>query len=138
MPIDQEPQNPYTAGFQKTPEQAQHEARAKVFWGDAPEDVIKYLQMQGINYDEACIMVDEMCAQREKTIRARGVRKIILGVVMVAVPVVTTIIFAMIGAASLTVFGVAGAIGIFGGWFCLKGTFMVVSPHTETGDIADD
>lgn len=135
--MTEQPQNPYTSSFQKTPEQARHEARAKVFWGDPPEEVIKYLQMQGINYDEACITVDEMYAEREKAIRARGVRRIIAGIGMVAVPVITWIIFAMIGAASLTLMGIAGVIGAAGGWFCLKGTFMLLSPRTETGDVAD-
>jgi len=137
MPIEQAPENPYTAGFQKTPAQARHEARAKVFWGDSPVDVIKYLQMQSISYDEACIMVDEMYREREKVIRASGVRRIIVGITMVAVPIVTWIIFAMIGAASLTLMGIAAVIGLAGAWFCLKGTFMLLSPHTETGDVAD-
>ena len=49
-------------------DQAQIEARAKVFWGDPAEDVIKYLQMQGISYDDACVMVDSMFAERERAI----------------------------------------------------------------------
>jgi hypothetical protein len=136
MPADQ-PQNPYVTSFQKSPEQAQHEARAKVFWGDAPEDVIKYLQMQGISYDDACVMVDAMFAEREKVIRARGMRKVFIGVAMMLVPVIVWLILAHIGYVDAKLLGMAVVVGIAGAWFCLKGTFMVVSPGTEVGDVSD-
>jgi hypothetical protein len=136
MSTDQ-PQDPYTSSFQKTPEQAQHEARAKVFWGDAPEDVIKFLQMQGIVYDDACVMVDAMFVERERAIRARGVRKICLGVAMMLVPVIVYLILANIGYVDFKLLGMAVVVGIGGAWFCLKGTFMLVSPQTEVGDVSD-
>lgn len=132
-----QPQNPYLAPFQKTPEQAQIEARAKVFWGDAAEDVIKYLQMQGISYDDACVMVDQMFAEREKAIRARGVRKICIGVAMMLVPVVVYFILASIGYIDGKLLAMAAVIGLGGAWFCLKGTFMVVSPATEIGEVSE-
>lgn len=135
MPTDQ-PQNPYTSAFQKTPEQARHEARAKVFWGDPPEEVIKYLQMQGISYDEACIMADEMFSEREKSIRARGVRKIIVGIGMMFVPVIVWLILAHVGYIDVKLMAMAAVVGVAGAWFCLKGTFMLLSPKSETGDVA--
>lgn len=136
MSMDQ-PQNPYLSSFQKTPEQAQIEARAKVFWGDAAEDVVKYLQMQGISYDDACVMVDQMFAERERAIRARGVRKICVGVVLMLVPVVVYLILASIGYIDFKLLAMAVVIGLAGAWFCLKGTFMVVSPQTEIGEVSD-
>jgi hypothetical protein len=136
MSLDQ-PQNPYLSSFQKTPEQAQIEARAKVFWGDAADDVIKYLQMQGISYDEACVMVDEMFSERERVIRARGVRKIGIGVVLMLVPVVVYLILASIGYIDFKLLAMAVVVGLAGAWFCLKGTFMVVSPSTEIGEVSD-
>lgn len=133
----EQPQNPYTSSFQKTQEQAQHEARAKVFWGDPPEEVIKYLQMQSISYDDACVMVDAMFAEREKAIRSRGVRKICLGVTLMFVPVIVYLILAHIGYVDFKLLGMAVVVGIAGAWFCLKGTFMLVSPQTEVGDFSD-
>lgn len=137
MPVD-EPQNPYLSSFQKTPEQAQIEARAKVFWGDSAEEVIKYLQMQGISYDDACVMVDEMFSEREKTIRARGVRKILIGGVMMLVPVVVYLILASFGYIDFKLLSMAVVVGLVGAWFCLKGTFMLVSPQTELGEVSSD
>ncbi len=131
------PQDPYLSSFQKTPEQAQHEARAKVFWGDVPEDVVKFLQMQGIGYDEACVMVDAMFTEREKVIRARGVRKICIGVVLMFVPVILWLILAQVGYIDVKLMAMAVVVGIAGAWFCLKGTFMVVSPQTEIGEVSD-
>jgi hypothetical protein len=135
MPIDQQPQNPYTGGFEKTPEQAQIEARAKVFWGDSPVEVIKYLQMQGIAYDEACIMVDEMYREREKAIRGAGLRKLILGFSLLAVPGITWLIFMHIGVIQFHLMAITAMVGLGGAWFCLKAIFMLVAPHTETGEI---
>src|SRR3954471_3558010 len=111
MSTDQ-PQNPYTSSFQKTPEQAQHEARGKVFWGDPPEEVIKFLQMQSITYDDACVMVDAMFAEREKTIRARGVRKICIGVALMLVPVIVYLLLANIGYVDFKLLGMAVVVGI--------------------------
>src|SRR4051812_5229376 len=33
--------------------QALFEARAKISWGDPPQEVLKYLMIQGFNYEEA-------------------------------------------------------------------------------------
>src|SRR5204863_7723586 len=107
------------AGFHKSPEQAQIEARAIVFWGDSPEDVIEYLQMQGIGYDEACIMVDEMYREREKAIRAAGVRKLLLGISLLAVPGITWLIFMHIGVIQFHLMAITAVIGVGGAWFCL-------------------
>jgi hypothetical protein len=136
MPIDK-PENPHMRAFHKSPEQAAHEARAKVFWGDEPDQVIKYLQMQGIGYDDACIMTDSMFSERDKAIRGSGVRKILMGVPLMLVPVVVWAVMSRVGLLDVKLLGCAIAIAIGGAWLCLKGTFMLVMPHTEIGDFAD-
>ncbi len=128
-------QNPYVSAFHKTPEQAMHEARAKILWGDSPDDVIKYLQMQSISFDDACIMVDALCTEREKNIRGKGVRKIIIGVLLVMVPLVTWLIFMHIGVIQFHLMAIVSVIGFVGAWFCIKGTLMIMSPNAEIGDI---
>src|SRR6266545_8071134 len=40
--------------------QVEHEARAKISWGDAPEEVAKYLMMQGLSRKEASSLVEGM------------------------------------------------------------------------------
>jgi len=67
-------------------EQAEAEARAKVSWGDAEEDVIKYLMVQRFTVQEAKDMVGEMFKERMVTVRATGVRKIIIGIGSCASP----------------------------------------------------
>lgn len=125
--------NPY----QKDREQVEHEARAKIFWGDDPEEVIKFIQMQGISYEEACEWVTAMATQRAAAIRANGMRKILFGSLLVAVPVATYFIFASIGVMSLKLLGLAVAVGLWGGWILFKGIFMVAIPDSEHGDVAD-
>lgn len=137
MPIDQAPQDPYIAGFQKSPEQARHEARAKVFWGDPPEDVVKFLQMQGFQYDDACIVVDQMYTERERVIRACGLRKLMVGFGLMGIPAGTLLIFLHLGVMQWHLMAITVVIGLGGAYFCLKGTFMLVSPRTETGEVDD-
>src|SRR2546425_503618 len=50
--------------------QAEHEARAKISWGDAPAGVISYLRMQGFSYEEASSLAGTMFHERAATIRA--------------------------------------------------------------------
>src|SRR5437899_5413188 len=41
--------------------QAQSEARAKIFWGDPPEEVVKFLMRNNFSHDEASELVAAMC-----------------------------------------------------------------------------
>lgn len=131
------PQDPYVRSSQKTPEQAQQDARAKVFGGEPAEDVVKFLQMQGVADDDAREMVDAMFAKREKVIRARGVRKICIGVAMMLVPVIAYFVVASAGYVDLRLLAVCVVVGLGGARFCLKGTFLVVSPYTEKGEVSE-
>lgn len=125
--------NPY----QVDRNQAEIEARAKISWGDPPQEVVKYLMMQGISYEEAAPFVDSLFQERAATIRRTGILRIVIGLGLIAVPVFTLFMFARIGATSLTLLAMAVMAGVWGIWMLLKGVFMLVSPRTESGDVAD-
>lgn len=69
------PQRAARRAGQIDPTQAQHEAKAKIFWGDPPEQVIGYLLMQGFSHEEASGLVHEMFRERAATVRANGLKK---------------------------------------------------------------
>jgi hypothetical protein len=117
--------------------QAEIEARAKVMWGDDPEDVKKFVLMQGFTRDEATAMLAEMLDDRAQTIRKNGVRKIFIGIGMMCVPVVAFIVFTMIHFFEIKIFGATLVIGLWGAWRVLSGTIMFLSPRSEKGDVAD-
>jgi len=117
--------------------QVEHEARAKISWGDAPEEVAKYLMMQGLSRKEASSLVEGMFKERAATIRRNGIKKIVIGIALMCVPVVAFLIFTSIGFIPLKPFAVTLMIGVWGAWMVLKGIFMVLAPKSEPGDVAE-
>jgi len=117
--------------------QAEHEARAKISWGDPPEEVIKYLMIQGFSYPEAKGLVDGLFRERAATIRGHGILKIILGAVLVCVPIGAWLTFMSIGLIFMKLMAVAVMIGGYGLWCIMKGIFMVLAPTAEAGDVAE-
>ena len=119
------------------PTQAQHEAKAKIFWGDPPEAVIGYLMMQGFSPEEATGLVREMFRERAATVRVNGIRKILTGIGLMAVPIVALIIFLSIGVIPMKIFAVTIMVGLWGVWMLLNGIIMFLAPKSEKGDLAD-
>lgn len=118
-------------------QQAEHEARAKVSWGDSREDVIKYLMIQQYNVHEASELVDNLLKARAVEVRKRGIRQIFIGIGMMCVPVITFIFFTIIKIMFMKVMGLAIGVGLWGAWKCINGSIMVVVPKMEQGDVAD-
>ena len=117
--------------------QAELEARAKVFWGDEPDEVIKFLMRNNCSHQEASELVGEMFDERARAIRSNGIGKILTGSGMACVPVAAWFIFSSIGVIPLKLFAITVMVGLWGAWRILKGTIMVVSPRSEKGDVAD-
>lgn len=117
--------------------QVEHEVRAKILWGDSPEEVIYYLRVQGFSEEEASDLVDAAFRERAATIRGMGIKKILLGSVLVALPFVTYSIFAGMPSITIRLVGIAAVAGLWGAWLLIKGITMLVSPKSEPGDVAD-
>ncbi len=117
--------------------QAQVEARAKISWGDSPKQVIGYLMMQGFGREEASELVQEMFRERVATIRANGIKKLIFGAALVCVPIVALVFFLSIGILPMKIFAFTIMAGLWGVWQIIKGLFMVLTPKSEPGDVAE-
>ena len=117
--------------------QAEHEARAKISWGDTPPAVTSYLRMQGFSQEEASSLVGALFQERARTIRANGVRKSFIGIGLICVPVVALIVFLSVGYLPLKLFAVTLMIGTYGAWTLLKGVIMFLAPKSEPGDVAE-
>lgn len=117
--------------------QAETEARAKTSWGDPPEEVLKYLMIQGYSHAEASDLVKELFKERAAEIRVNGIKKIVLGVILICVPVVVLFIFLSIGYIYPKLLAMAVMVGLWGLWQVFKGIFMVVAPRMEGGDVAE-
>lgn len=118
-------------------DQAEAEARAKISWGDAPEEVVKYLMLQRFSHAEAEEFVAELFKERMATVRANGIRKIIIGVALMCVPVVAYLFFNHLGVIPLKLMAIFVMIGLWGVWQLLNGIIALVAPKMESGDVAE-
>ena len=128
---------PAPLGRQPDRTKFEREARAKIMWGDDPDDVTKFLMMQGFAYEEASATVQALYAERVATLRGTGIRKIVIGVSLVCVPIVSLIIFLMMGVVPLKLFALTVMVGLYGAWLILRGVLLVVSPKAEHGEVGE-
>jgi hypothetical protein len=118
--------------------QVECEARAKTFWGDPREEVVKYLMIQGIGAAEATQMAGEMFAERTKLIRGCGVKKIIMGIPLMAFPVVAWIFMvAAFHFMFIKIWALTLIAGFYGLYCFIKGLIMFFSPGSEPGDVSE-
>jgi hypothetical protein len=117
--------------------QAEHEARARISWGDSPKDVTVYLMTQGFSREEASDFVEELFQERAATVRGNGIKKIIGGVLLICLPIGTFVAFLISG--TIYPYILAGTIigGFYGVWIIFKGISMVTNPKSEGGDVAE-
>ncbi len=122
---------------QVDPKQMEHEARAKIMWGDSTDEVIKYLMIQGMNRNEALNLAQILFQERAATIRANGIRKIIVGSGLMCVPIIALLIFLHIGVIPMKLFGLTIMVGLYGAYLVLKGILMALAPKSELGDVSE-
>ncbi len=116
---------------------AEIEARSKIFWGDEPKDVVQFLMMNGFSHEDATVSVRAMFQERTATLQGIGIRKIVTGIGLMAVPVVAILIFAFYHVVLISLLALALAVGLWGAWIFLRGSIMLLFPKTESGDVSD-
>jgi hypothetical protein len=122
---------------QTDPSQVAHEARAKIFWGDPPQEVLKFLLINNVPRQEAIEIIRELSHERLVQMRKNGLIKIFSGILMVCVPVVGWFIFNTAGIIPMKLFAIMIMLGVWGAYRVLKGTFMVVAPNMQQGDVSE-
>jgi hypothetical protein len=125
------------------------EARAKISWGDSPQEVLKYLMINGIPHEEANEFVNDLFDQRAAAIRSRGILYIFAGIGLVCVPIVMWFVAQRASevynwghTSHLTSRAMRGllitiGIGLGGIGLLIKGLFMFFSPQSSSGDVAE-
>jgi len=114
------------------------EARAKTYWGDSREEVTKFLMMNRFSAAEATEIAAEMFAERAATIRGAGLKKIVMGSLMVLFPIVSWIFFiAVIHLIFIKIWALTLMVGLYGMYCLIKGLIMFFSPGSEPGDVSE-
>jgi hypothetical protein len=117
--------------------QAEAEAKAKIFWGDTREQVIGFLMSKSYSVPEATEVVDAFLAERAKTMRGIGFKKIFMGIGLICAPIIGFICFIMVPFFPVQLFAITILAGIWGLWVLVKGIMMFVAPKMDHGDVAD-
>lgn len=132
------PRRPAPLPGQANLTQAKHQARAKIMWGDAPAEVAAYLVVQGFPREVAAEIVQEFLQERLASIRGNGLVKLGAGGFLLAIPVVTLVVFLAQGVIYVKTLLATVVVGFVGVWFIIKGAMMVFAPKSEAGGVTDE
>ena len=121
-----------------TPEQVITEARARIIWGDSAASVRDYLLSNGISDTSADARLAEFVAERDAERRARGLRDVLTGLLLLVasggVLLVPLLIYGRSFSWSVVLGGFRGlvpslimlvAIVLFGSFKLLRGVFSI-------------
>ena len=122
----------------KDPEQLEAEAKAKILWGDKPEEVTHFLMLQGFTQPEASAKVRAMVKERLRTIRAKGVAKTLGGAVLTLGSGGFLWMLIKVGFFSPIVLGLVGLACVVGLWLLLNGLLTILAPGSQLGDASED
>jgi Flp pilus assembly protein TadB len=126
--------------MRQTPEQeAEYEILRKVLWDEPKESVLKEAQMSGLTSKKALAFYDKACQKRAQSIRRRGLKESLLGVLglLVAVGVFAFYWFVIGGFTRVMLFWVA-VLFTFGVFNLIRGLDRYFMPHWKRGSIACD
>lgn len=120
------------------PELIAVEARAKIMWGESPEKIRAYLMSKNVGEKDAAALLDEIVSERAASIRADGLKKIWLGGVFVAAPIVYYFVTHLyVGYWSLKFFAALIVLAAVGIAKLTSGISMVLRPRAVRGDLAN-
>jgi hypothetical protein len=114
------------------------EAKAKMTGGDSMEQVAAFLTVKGFDRAEAMELARGFYKERAKIVRSNGIKKTIVGFVLMLVPLGAYLSYKDTGRlrirASLWAYGV----GIFGAYMFVSGIIMVLAPKSEKGIVVKE
>jgi len=118
-------------------QQALTEASAKISWGDAPQEVAKFLMLHGFSAADANAEAQKLYLERVAAIRGRGVIKLFAGIGCMLVPVIALATMLYSGVIYIKALAITIMVGLWGLWLTIKGIFMLAAPKSESGDIEE-
>ena len=112
------------------------EARAKFIWGEPSSKVMAYLQENGVSDKDALALLAELREERAGEIRQAGLKKILLGGLLMLLPIAYYVIATAKDNVMLKLFAALIFTGVFGLWTLSKGFSMVLLPQSATDDLS--
>ncbi len=113
------------------------DARAKVIWGEARQDVLDHLQRSGLGDKDANEILDVLFRERSADVRKTGIRKVVIGAFWIAVLIGYLAVAGLIGLIELKLLALAIVGAIVGAWKVIEGIGMIIRPSSESGDLSN-
>jgi hypothetical protein len=114
------------------------EARAKMIGGDSTEQVAAFLTIKGFDPAEAIELARGFYQERASIVRTNGMKKAIVGLVLILVPFIAYFVFKAAGHFMIKRFFWAYGVGIIGGYMFVSGIIMIVAPKSEKGTVVKE
>lgn len=114
------------------------EAKAKIVQGESMEQVAAFLKVKGFNPADAMELAYEFYKERVSIVRSNGVKKMIVGIVLMSVPFIAYFIFKSIGRIYIRRSIFAYIVGITGAYMFVSGIIMVGAPKSEKGTVVKE
>jgi hypothetical protein len=102
------------------------------------EQAAAFLKVKGFDPPEAMELARGFYQERASLVRSNGVKKAIVGLVLVAVPFGAYFAFKSAGHFSIRRFFWAYIVGITGGYMFISGLIMIVAPKSEKGTVVKE
>ena len=118
-------------------DEAKAEARAKIIWGESKESVSTFLMTHGFGEKDALSLLAEFDQERAEAIRSSGMKKLLIGALLVPIPLIAYLFFMAIGVIYMKIFALTIAAGGFGLWKVIDGLSMIIAPRSESGDLSN-
>lgn len=106
-------------------------------WGESPEAVMTFIQLQGVDTSDAVVMMDSLKKERAANVRAEGIRKVCVGSAMIAAPVVYLIISLVIGVILMKLMALLILLGLWGVWKVIGGCINIFAPNFGNEDLSE-
>jgi hypothetical protein len=114
------------------------QARANMISGDSTEQVAAFLKVKGFDPAEAMELARGFYQERASIVRTNGVKKAIVGFVLILVPFIVYFVFKASGHFRIRRFFWAYIMGITGGYMFVSGIIMIVAPKSEKGTVVKE
>jgi uncharacterized protein YjeT (DUF2065 family) len=117
------------------------EARAKLIGGEPAAQVLQFLQSNGMEEKQAAALITDVKRERNDTLRAIGIGKIVVGSLLVCGGLVGCVLIYLFR--SLSTWSSKGkyeilsvALGLYGAWKLCGGVRLLIVPQSERGDLS--
>jgi predicted XRE-type DNA-binding protein len=115
------------------------EARTKMMiGGESMEQVTAFLKVKGFNPAEAMELAFGFHKERVSVVRSNGVKKAIVRLVLMAVPVILYFVYKSAGRFSIRRSIWAYIMGVGGAYMFVSGLIMIVAPKSEKGAVVKE